>query len=354
MEIQQAYQNNVHEIPKTIFTFIKDFIENKELNSKNTALNYEKDIRQFFLIVKHKNIEHLTEVDLKLKLEDVENYKKMLLKNKDKRFYDGKPYSPASVKRMLSSVRNLYSKLEANDYEVKSAWFNVDKIKGESKSHGLIELHQAEQMVELVKKEQKGDIKSVLIETAYKTAFRESSLLKLTWDNLKYEDNTWVLVADDNAVGKGKKVSEKSISNDLYEKLMTLKEKYGNQTNRIFPLTRKTAILMMQRLRKEMGLGKDITFHSLKQCGISEAYDASGGDIMAIAEFGDHSSPNTTMKHYLKRKKKPSQRISLLIGSKVNINPLKELSKEELIKVIEMSSRSVQFELLNNSKNLNN
>lgn len=333
---------------RNVYSFITNFLNKKEINSTNTSSDYENDIRQFFWMVKHRHIEMLTEQDLILTNEDVENYQVMLATNKNDEINKGKPYAPKSIARKISSVKALYHKLEASNYPVKEAWFNVDKIKGESESYGVLTWEEVQEMMKIAENEVKGDIKSALLETAVVTCFRQTSLLNLTWNNIEKIDGVWVLCAEDDAIGKGKKSSKKPINDDLYAKLMNIKEKYGEK--RIFPLQKKTVTLMMQRYRKALGLDDDIVFHSLKKCGINEAYELTGGDIMAVAEQGDHDSFGTTMKYYMKKKKKFSDMVGLKIGQKIDLTKLDNLSKDELVKVIELCSRSTQLEIINKIK----
>lgn len=337
-------ENNVTKMRRSVYSFIVNFLNKKEINSENTSSDYENDIRQFFWMVKHRHIEMLTEHDLIITNEDVENYQVMLATNKNKDINKGNPYAPKSIARKISSVKALYGKLEASNYPVKEAWFNVEKIKGDSTPHGVLTLEQVYQMMELAEDEVKGDIKSALLQTAVVTCFRQTSLLNLTWENIERIDGVWVL----SVVGKGKKPSKKPINDDLYDKLMAIKEKYGEK--KIFPLQKKTVTLMIQRYREKLGLEDDIVFHSLKKCGINEAYELSGGDIMAVAEQGDHQSFGTTMKHYMNKKKKFSDMIGLKIGLEIDMTKLQNLSKEELIELILKSSRSTQLELISKIK----
>lgn len=333
---------------KSPYLFIKNFLSVKELNSENTSSDYENDIRQFFWMVKHRHIEMLTEDDLILTNEDVEDYQVKLATNKNNEFNKGKPYAPKSIARKISSVKKLYSKFEANNYPVKEAWFNVEKVKGESASHGVLTWEEVLEMMKIAEKEIKGDIKSALLETAVVTCFRQTSLLNLTWNNLEKIDGVWVLCAEDDAIGKGKQTSKKPITDDIYAKLMAIKDKYGKK--KIFPLQKKTVTLMMKRYRNTLGLDDDIVFHSLKKCGINEAYEITGGDIMAVAEQGDHKSFGTTMKHYMNKKKKFSEMVGLKIGQEIDLTKLDSLSKDELIRVIESCSRSTQLDIINKIK----
>lgn len=199
-----------------------------------------------------------------------------------------------------------------------------------------------------VREVRKGDIKEALIETAVVTCFRRDSLLNLRWEHLKKMDGVWVLCAIEKAVGKGKKESIKPISDALYVKLMNIKKKYKHE--HIFPMQGKTVVLMMQRYREKLGLSNDVTFHSLKKCGMNEAYDLSGGDIKTVAEQGDHDNFGTSMKYYLNKKKKYSEMIGLQIGQDIDLSPIEELSHAELLELIKNSGRSLQTQLLANIK----
>lgn len=330
--------NNLQQLSlsnKSVFGFIKSYLDVKAVNSKNTAKGYEKDIRQFFKTTRGKEIESLTVDDLIFTNQEVEEYKLNI----------SHMYATSSVERKIASVKNLYSKLEANDYNVKEAWFNVEKLKGECNSWDVVEWSDVQKMIEIALTEDKGDIKSALLETAVVTSFRRTSLLNLKWEHLINKDGVWVLCAVNEAVGKNKKNSYKAINNDLAERLFELRDKYKHE--KIFPLQQRTVTVMMQRYRQKLNLGDNVTFHSLKKCGINEVYEITGGDIMAVAEQGDHKSFGTTMKHYMSKKKKFSQMCSLKIGREIDLSPLKDLSHEDLLSLVLSASRSTQIELIN-------
>lgn len=327
---------------KTIYSTIENFINKKALNSINTAKAYESDIRQFFMTVKNKHIEKLLEEDLQTDIDEVEYYQTRLATDLN----DGKPYGSSTIERKIGVLRSLYSKLEAK-YDVKEAWFKVDKIKGESKSWGVVSWDEVEKMIEFVRDTRKGNIKASLIETAVITSFRQNELLELEWSNLKQIDGVWVLEVT-YQVGKGRKSNMKPINDDLYERLISLKK----DNNKIFDISKKAVGNMMIKMREELGLDDDITFHSLKKCGINEVYELTNGDIMAVAEQGNHSNFDTAYKHYMNKKKNYSQMACLKIGQKVDLSPLEELSKEDLLELISNSSRSAQMEIINGVKNI--
>jgi site-specific recombinase XerD len=329
---QQTRNVTMAKTNNPVYAFIRGFLNGKSVNSDNTSANYETDIRQFFRHVKNKEIENLTVEDLTITNQIAEDYKTFMQKELD--------LKPKTIARKISSVKKLYHKLEANDFPVREAWFNVDRIKGDSDQYGSLEWEDVQKMMKIVEDEVKGDIKSALLHTAVITCFRQKSLLSIGWDKLYRVDGVWVLETEQ----KGKKKRIKPITDEMYEKLMAIKERYNN--DRIFPLQKNTVTLMMKRMREQLGLGDDVVFHSLKNCGINEAYELTGGDIMAVAEQGDHESFGTTMKHYMKKKKKMSDMVGLKIGQIVDISPLESLDAEQLLNIIKESSRSTQLELL--------
>lgn len=327
---------------KTIYSMIENFINKKALNSENTAKAYESDIRQFFMAVRGKHIEMINEDDLKTDVDEVESYQMRLAIDLN----DGKPYSPSTIARKIATLKSLYRKFESK-YDVKEAWFNIDKIKGESESWGVVSWQDVEHMIQNVKDTRKGNVKALLIETAVITSFRQNELLSLTWDNIENKNGVWVLTVMSD-IGKGKKSNSKPINDDLYEKLISLKT---DSKDKIFDISKKSVTRMMASLRDELGLDENITFHSLKKCGINEVYELTKGDIQAVAEQGNHSSFSTTLKHYMNKKKDYSKMASLSIGQKIDLSELENMSKEELIEAIANASRSTQMDILNNLKN---
>jgi integrase len=324
---------------KSVYDEIMTFINKKFINSENTASEYERDIRQFFNIMRNKTIEHLTENDLIFKNSDIEFYQTRLATDLN----SGSPYSPSTVNRKIATLKSLYNKLESNDYLVKSAWFNIDKVKGDSESYGIISLEEANKMIELVRNTKKGDIKSLLVEIAFKTSFRQNALLNLKWKDIKKINNVWVI----QVVDKGKSVAEKPINDETYQRLLEIRSE-----ERVFPLTKKTVINMMKWLREEMGLESDITFHSLKKGGIDQVAEITDGNFEAMKEQGNHKSLETTMKYYRNKKKDFSNMACLQIGKDLEFEVLESLNKEQLLELIKVCNRGVQIQIINKAKDL--
>jgi site-specific recombinase XerD len=328
-------QSVVRLTQESVYSVIQTFLRRKKLDSVKTAEEYEKDIRQFFMYMRGKNIEHLTESDLVVRNIDVLSYQSYL---KDR-------YSGKTVNRKISSIRSLYKMLAANDYEVRAEWFLVKTVdESDSQSYGMLVWEEVSQMMELAKGLKQGEMKSLLIELAVVTGFRLKSLLSLAWNSFSIKDGVHVITV----VGKGKTKDEKAIQDDLYERL---KLHCGNE--KLFTFSERTARYTIEKLVDMMGLDKKrrICFHSLKKASLYEAYLKSRGDILTVAKHGSHSSFATTQKYYLQFKQNYSQMISLAIGQDIDLSVLEQLDKEQLLKIIKNSSRGTQLELLDLAKN---
>src|SRR5699024_1555307 len=79
--IEDSYNNTI-EFKSEISEQIRRFLESKEHNSEITASIYENDIRNFFLVVRGKNLESLTKKDLMITMEEMEDYYSYLLKER--------------------------------------------------------------------------------------------------------------------------------------------------------------------------------------------------------------------------------------------------------------------------------
>lgn len=315
---------------------IEIIIESLSINSENTSNSYRKDIEDFFMFMRGKEIKDLTIDDLIFKNNQIQEYQNRLAKDLN----NGNPYAFSSINHKISVLRTLYGKLEANDYDVKSAWFNVVVAKGEANSWESVSWDIVLQMINYVKDTKLGDIKSLLIETAVVTSFRKSELLNLTWNDLSNVDGVWVLTT----IGKGNKKNVKPITQKLYDRLIQLRT---ISCDKIFKISDKSVKNMMVKLRQELGLDERVTFHSLKKCGINEVYLITGGDIMAVAKQGNHSSFGTTMKHYMDSKQDFKSSPNLQIGKDDEImEKLNELTKEELIEAITKASRATKYDLM--------
>lgn len=323
-------QNVVRHRASTIYHNILDYLEEHMSISKNTKITYETTYKHFFNYMKNKELNELTIEDLQFKKSDIMHYKNHLIKT----------YSNTSVNQKISHLKALYLYLKSIDYEVNPNIFDLRRLpEYDAKKRGTLHWEEVDQMTRLVKKQRKGLEKSLLIELAAKTSIRLDALLNLTWNNFEKMNGVYAI----RTVDKGKE-NIKAIYPEHYERLSKIKKSY---TNKVFSLTHKTVHKMMKQLVEEMDISdrRNITFHSLKKCGIEEAHILSNGDIKQMAQQGNNSE-HIVLKNYAELENDPSKLICLQIGKDIDLEPLKQLTKEELISIIEESDRATQIKLL--------
>lgn len=311
--------------------------------SHNTAIAYKNDIDQFFMFMLNKPTEQITLSELQFKYADIVRYQ----------LYLGERYAPTTVNRKIASVRSFFEFLEKNyPDKIKTAIFKVDKVREVGINHsGILTWEEVLQMIEIVKKQRKGTCKALLIETATITGIRVDALLRLELKDIKQIDGYRVI----EVLDKGQKIDEKPISEELYQRIVAYVEKRKSNETRIFDISKKSVNNMMKQLREEMNISheRNITFHSFKKTGINEVWQITG-DLMAVAQQGNHSDPTTTMKFYMEQCKDWSKMGSMLIGKPVDVSPLESLSKQELLKLIKRCNRGIQIELMKQFENMKN
>lgn len=312
---------------------------------QSTAAIYERDIKKFFKLMWGKNLDQLEVIDLDILPSDIEKYQTYLVNF---------GYKSNTVNRTIQSVKSLYTYFEENRYRYKNdedEWVNitanifngVGNVNLDDKDgYGIFSDNEIKTMIHLAKTLDNGERKSLAIEFASVTSFRLEAVAGL---NIKtdffFMDNTWVAKVFDK-----KKVNEKAIRTELYERLRDIADEDGtvfNFTSRTLQRTVDTLIGMMEIDKEE----RNLTFHSIKKYGIGEVYAMTNGDMKSIAIQGNHASYETTMKYYIAFSQDYSKMPCLQIGQPLDTSPIQELDREQLISLFMSATRSTQYELLN-------
>lgn len=315
---------------ETVFDLIHAYIESSGIDSENTRISYETDIKCFFKTMLNKEVDDLTFDDLHFKNYEIEQYKALMTKQ----------YAGSTVNRRLSTMKGLYNFLVANEVDVNEKAFNVKNVKHTVESYGVLSPEEGFEMVERVKKQRKGEVKSAMIHTALLTSFRLTALVEATWDCLSWCDKGyWTMTLTD----KGQEVNTMPITDELYEQLLLIR----TDSKRMFPLDRKTCQRMIKTLADEMGIAesRNITFHSLRKVAINFAFDVENDIRMAVRQ-GNHKNPATTVMHYMKRQEDLSNMPGMVMGKDLDVSMFECLSKEELIRIIYQADRNTQRKLL--------
>jgi integrase len=332
-----AHKNTENQLKDYIGYRIDNFLNDKKARSENTFKNYKIDVEQFFHYLFGRHYSYITAKEVEsITSDEIIEYRLKLQE-------EGK--ANATINRKITSVRKLFSYLEATNPNIRKAIFGViDKMKeNDTVSYGVLTWEEAVEMVSLAKTYKEGEKLSLLIELAVKTCYRLRALLEITLDHIHIEEKNGQKYHVIKIVEKGEK-HIKPISENVYNRL---EEIAVDRKQPIFDFSPHTIGRRFQSLTEQMKLDqrRNLKFHSLKKCGINFVFDSTG-DIMLAQQQGNHKSATTTMKSYLEHKTDYSKMPSYTMGESIDLSLLEDLSKEELLELIKSATSGTQLELL--------
>jgi len=319
---------------KNVWTCISTFLTRVGQNSKNTRQTYEKAVRDFFRIMRNKELESLVEADLIFTKSQVETYQVNLKEQ----------FKGSTVNNRMSALKKVYKKLEDYGFDVSPSWFELDRYsEHETESYDAMTFEEVQKSIEVVRSTRKGEEKSLFLEMAFTTAFRKESLKSVKLSDFYQYKGEWAV----KTIGKGNKRDDKKVSTDLYTRIKLFVEKEGkSKDSPVFSLTNKTISGMMKYIKSEIDFGdRNITFHSFKKSSIEEKALQTNYDLKAMQAQGNHSNISTTLNHYMSSKK-----LDDMTAIDINYNPpvekFNDMSKEELVNMLMNAPRDIQVKLL--------
>lgn len=330
---------NLNAYKNELYNDIILFIERKGIKSKNTASSYLTDIKDFFRIIKNKEIEELDIHDLKIRFEDFENYILEL---------DDMGLMGSTINRKVATMISFLKYLSGfSNYKniIDTSYFkNIDKLPDNSRGYDVLTKEEIEQMANLAKKErEKGLIKYYLILFSADTCIRQSAILKLKWSDFKDMGHE----VEITGVDKGNKYFKSKISKNFYNELLQLK---NEKNDYVFDISKRTISRMMERLKKKMDFGsRYITFHSFRKSGITFIWNLTK-DPLAVMNAGNHSSFDTT-KIYIQEDNYGA--IGMFSSSNIiNLDIFKNMTREELLNLIYNARKDIQITLALKAKEM--
>lgn len=221
--------------------------------------------------------------------------------------------------KWLTDDTNSHSRLGSHDYYDFKRWLLEERFVG--------------------RHERLGYRYSLVAETFFKTASRADAIFKkLTWESFEwtsdsYGNEGWVA----RYIDKGKKKSEKVITESLYNKLYA--EFYSEDTVDTDPVFKDLSNQFFGRLVKEYGetQNKSFTIHSFRVGAATEYYNITK-DIYATREFLDHSNIETTI-GYIKGTEDRTTKGGYILSLEVDEDKLELLSQEQLISIIKSNKQ---------------
>lgn len=320
-----SYQNNVYKA-------ICSFLESVGVESNNTKTTYETAIRDFFKNMLNKDIEFLTVKDLNFSYYEIEMYRNSLI---------GK-YKNSTINTKMTAVKKMFDKLSRYEIDVNSSAFDLQKLKEyDTESYDMMTIEEVNDCIAVAVNTRNGYEKSLLIKVAFSTALRKNVLLNLTWSDISKSGDNYLI----KTLGKGNKWSLKKIEKELYDELMEYKAFVDRE--RVFLLSSSAVQRMMDKINKEVNFGdRNITFHSFKKASIEEMGIQTNYDIKAMQRHGDHSDVSTTLNIYLAKKDIENMPTISTEVKDINLNALSDLTKEQLVDIINKTDRETQIKIL--------
>ena len=325
-----------------VYNYFEMFIEKKSLDSENTAKNYKSSIINFFEYL-GSDIKRVTEDDLcNLSLESFDEYI-IYLKKKEK-------LANSTIMNRVRAVQSFLKYLKADKIRnINTDYFSyITKLKDNSEEYGKLSVDEVYQMAELSRQEKdKGEIKYYLILFALDSCLRLSEILNLKWKDIKKNESGYYI----SLIGKGGKRHRKGISENFYNTLVENLKGKRTREDLIFDISKKGVDRLMKRLREQMKFEEDrnIVFHSIRKAGITHHYHITN-DPLAAMKAGNHSSFDTTKKYTQEHDYGAIGAVSM--ADSVDVNILDSLSKEELLRVIKDSNKSIQLMLAKKAKEI--
>jgi len=267
-----------------IYEQIQMFLRKKGLKSEKTMINYEKDIKDFFKVVREKDINELNKNDIQVTLDDFDRFILEMV--------DTEKYENTSINRKVNAVRSLLKYLAAKKLVDDISYFSeIERLPENIKGYGVLTVEEVKELAQLALQErEKKFIKHYLILFALDTRIRKSALLNLKWTDFEIKNEDVVI----KGIDKGNKHFTRKISKQFYDKLLTIK----SNDERVFPMDRKTVDRMMKRLLKKMNIPEEryIVFHSIRKAGITFHYEYTKDPISTMKAAG-HSQFQTTIRY---------------------------------------------------------
>jgi integrase len=329
----QTENNVVSMYTNEVYEDIKAFLGEITIHSEKTKVAYEKNIRQFFEIMCSKKIEHLSKDDLVFKRNDILKFRKILV---------DKGYANGSINQKLSSIKSLYNNLESNEYKLNTSIFNIKRLKNNPNSYGSLSQTEAERFAEMALTERNlKNEKRLLILFAIRTSFRLDEILNVTWNDFEYVNGVYTV----KTIGKGQKKNKTAISQKLYNELLMIK---NEKSKKVFQMDEKTINRTMDRLRKKLGISQErnIVFHSFRGVAIDWELETTG-DIRKAAQQGNHSSIETTYRHYINKSKDYTQVPGVRMEEEIDLSFLDGLTVEDFKEYIRQGNYKLQMDIKN-------
>ena len=329
----------------SVTAFINLFLNQKRKKSENTYLSYAKYCSEFIGFMFGKQIETVTWDDF------ITITKARVLQYQD--FLESKGNGNNTINQKTLAVKTLWVFLREEKQELNEFAFNVEMLqvdKNNPNGYGSFSSDEMNNLIEYCKThKQKGEIKSLFIETSYVTAIRKECLLSLMWLNFSRETDmntgskVWVIKYHD----KGKDDAT-AISDSLANRIFALKKENSLPTDRVFSLNSDTVADMISDFCMHYSLpeSRNLTVHSIKKSS-GDRIQLMYKDINMTAKHLHHNNIQTAYNNYLgKNGGYTSQPSYSAFDETFSMDEIRTFSHDELISAIENLGKDVITQII--------
>ena len=319
-------------------------------NSKDTYKSYRNTIDNFFNFAFGCSHNEVTPQQI--------GYINSIITNEYIDYLKSKGNSNRTIKQKTSALKQMATWLKMSGFDIDPFVFeSFSKMRTNNKNtYEAFEEMEMYTMIEKAKEYKDGEMKSLLIELAFETAFRKSAMLSLKRENFIIKNEKCIAWVYD----KGSKKDVKYIDEKLFARIMDSMEKFPkallfkSRDDNKLPMSKKAAERLIIKLKKDLGINNSKkTFHSIKKASINRIERLSGGDLSIMKRHGNHANASTTINHYYKSDKEDEIYYALIQGNGIpDLESIKAATKEEIIEAIKLSSARVQFEIIANLKRI--
>ncbi len=272
----------------------------------------------------------LTQKDLKITMEEMEDYYNYLLRERE--------LSVLTANRYYISIKMCLLYLSRKGYIENTNFLDIELAAGNASRHGILTLDEVNKMTKLVLShgnKQTNLIKHYLIKFSVDTCARISECLKLKWTDFEVKEDKVKI----RLIAKGNKEFKPIIDKSFYEELTILKT---DDSDYVFNIHENTVYRMMKRLRQEMNIpeSRNIVFHSLRKTGVDRIWKITR-DINQARKAANHSSSKVT-EGYIDTEEDYGVRGYYSSKSKVDDYLYKKVGYDDLIKAIDELDKGLQ------------
>ena len=320
--------------------------------SQATRVAYETDICQFF------NVDSLGDIKDWMIKETTPQTARSYFNEAEKE------YAGSTVARKISSLKALFNylrddRVKGHDGDLLLDGYNPIgnvEVAFESNGYGSFTRDEVGKILDIAMVDD-----SLFFEILGKTSIRKEACRGLRLKDIIKVDGVWCITGDDKGSKGIRKSFTKAITDDIYNRCVSLVDTYDDGDDRLFRFSSNTPLNRLKKYCSEIGIDeverkeRNLTIHSLKKTGVIIVTEMTNGNTKKIMQQGNHKNAEYAMTTYQKSVYNPHDDPSNLVefrGYDEDEELLEDLSRKDkhelmdLIMGLDKGMRSVVMKSL--------